>query len=123
MKRTAIALISIIIVAAGGCSRTSYEQSLIGAWAWTGNHCAEDGSCKKEIITDDGAREVFTADGMYLSERIRTGYRLKGPSIYLEPGESGSPIRHADIISIKDGVMLLRMANGIRRYELAGDAK
>ncbi|MBN1495548.1 MAG: hypothetical protein JXA07_02190 [Spirochaetes bacterium] len=123
MKRSAIALISIIIIAAGGCSRPNYEQSLIGAWAWTGDHCAEDGSCKKVIITDDDTREVFTADGMYLSERIRTGYRLKGPAIYLEPGESGPPIRHGDIISIKDGVMLLRMDNGIRRYEMAGDAK
>ncbi len=111
-----LALTVILIILAAGCSRTRYERLIIGTWELTGALCDTEGRCKKEIITDEGGRETFTADGLYLSGRMRTGYAVKGDRIWLSSGRGSFDAPHADIVSLESGVMLLRGEDGIRRY-------
>jgi hypothetical protein len=37
------------------CGRTDYAAALVGTWQLTGDECDTGGSCKKEIMTDEGA--------------------------------------------------------------------
>jgi hypothetical protein len=105
------------------CSREDYRAALVGTWEWTGDACVTDGNCKKEIITDEGNREVFTRDGWYLSKRARTGYTLKGADIRLSSGNNEFNTVYGTILSIKNGVMILNKGKAIRRYGRVGSPK
>ena len=118
-----IAITVILIVIAGGCGKPNYDRSIIGTWEWTGDRCDGEGTCKKEIITDEDGKETFTRDGLYLSKRARNDYKLKGAAIYFASGNGEFNTHYADIVSIKSGVMLLRIDTVIRRYELAAGKK
>lgn len=123
MEQFKITLLSIILIITAGCSKPNYERSIIGTWELTGDRCDTVGQCGKEIITAGSGAETFTADGMYLSDRIRTNYALKGAAIYFASENNNFTTRHADIISIRNGIMLLRFNDGIRRYELSQGKK
>lgn len=102
------------------CSRGDYRAALVGTWEWTGDVCGADGNCKKEIITDEENREVFTDDGWYLSKRMRTGYDVKGAEIRLSSEKNSYNTIYGEILSIKNGVMILKKDSGTRRYGRVG---
>jgi hypothetical protein len=102
------------------CAKTNYDAALIGTWEWTGYTCDTGGTCEKEIITDEGSRETFTGDGMYLSKRARINYIVKNNTIYLASDKNAFNTAYAEIISINKGVMLLRFNKDIRRYNRIG---
>ncbi len=105
------------------CSRQDYRPELIGSWEWTGDACGKDGICRKEIITDEESREVFTADGLYLSKRTRTGYIVDGAEIRLATDKESLDTVYGEIVSIRRNVMLIKKGGGIRRYSRIGNAK
>jgi len=120
------AVISIICTAAlflSACSREDYRSSLVGTWEWTGDSCGADGNCTEEIITDEENRETFTADGLYISKRAKIGYIVEGPEIRLASDVDSFNTVYGEILSIKNGVMLLRKDSGTRRYSRLGAAK
>ena len=105
------------------CSREDYRAALVGTWEWTGDACGADGDCKKEIITDEENREVFTGDGWYISKRMRTGYVVKGAEIRLSSEKNSFTTVFGEILSIKNGIMVLKKDSGIRRYRRVGAAR
>jgi len=120
------AVISIICTAAlflSACSREDYRSSLVGTWEWTGDSCDTGGNCKKEIITDDGNRETFTAGGLYLSRHARIGYVVAGSEIRLATDTDKFNTVYGEILSIKNGIMVLKKDSGTRRYSRVGGTK
>ena len=111
-----VLLISTVILSFSFCAKFNYEAALIGTWEWTGYTCDNEGACKKEIITDEESRETFTAEGLYLSKRARNNFIVKNKTIYFASDIDAFNTMYAEIISIKNGVMLLRFDKDIRRY-------
>ncbi len=120
---TIVFLICAALLLLTACSREDYRTSLIGTWEWTGDSCGADGSCKKEIITDEENREVFTGDGLYISKRAKIGYIVKGAEIRLESDTDKFNSVYAEIVSIKNGIMLLKKNAGTRRYNRIDGAR
>jgi hypothetical protein len=117
-----ILLFGAVIILFPYCTKSNYGAALIGTWEWTGFACNEEGSCKKEIITDEDSRETFTGNGLYLSKRARINYILKNRTIYFASDKHEYKTLYAEIVSIKNGVMLLRFNKDIRRYyKINGD--
>jgi hypothetical protein len=98
------------------CAKSNFEAALVGTWEWSGHACDNEGRCKKEIITDEGSRETFNANGLYLSKHARNNYIVKNKTIYFASDKDEFNTVYAEIISINKGVMLLRFDNDIRRY-------
>lgn len=111
-----VSLIGIIFLLFTACTKSNHEADLIGTWEWTGYGCDNKGECKKEIITDEGSRETFTAQGLYLSKHARNSYIVKEKTIYFASDKDEFNTRHAEIISINNDVMLLRFDKDIKRY-------
>ncbi len=117
MKQFAIAgLICAVLTLLSACSREDYRHSLVGTWEWTGDLCGADGNCKKEIITDEENKEVFTRDGLYISKRARIGYIVEGAEIRLASDRDKYDTIFGRIISIKKGFMVLEKDTTVRRY-------
>jgi hypothetical protein len=117
MKHFASAgLICAVLALFTVCSREDYRHSLVGTWEWTGDVCGADGSCKKEIITDEGNREIFTEDGLYISKRAKIGYVVKGGEIRLASDRDTYDTIFGTIISINKNIMVLKKEAAIRRY-------
>jgi hypothetical protein len=111
-----IILIVAVLMTLSHCAKSNFEPALIGTWEWSGYACDNEGSCKKEIITDEGSRETFNADGLYLSKHARNNYIIKNKTIYFASDKKEFNTVYAEIISINKSVMLLRFDNDIRRY-------
>ncbi|HOT43563.1 MAG TPA: hypothetical protein PLM53_03795 [Spirochaetota bacterium] len=124
MKLSAILfLICASSVLFGACSREDYRSSLVGTWELTGDSCDTGGNCRKEIITDEESGETFTAEGLYISKRSKIGYSVAGSEIRLASDSDAFNTVYGEILSIKNGVMLLRKDSVIRRYGRIGGAK
>jgi hypothetical protein len=115
-----ISLICAVITIFSHCAKSNYEAALIGTWEWTGYACDKNGTCKKDIITDENSRETFTVHGLYTSKRARNNYIVKNGTIYFASDKHAFNTLYAEIISIKNGVMLLRFGKDIRRYNRIG---
>ncbi|HOD15244.1 MAG TPA: hypothetical protein PK307_15155 [Spirochaetota bacterium] len=98
------------------CGRTDYAAALTGTWQWTGDACDEDGSCKKEIITDEASGETFTRDGLHVTTRSRNGYSLDGTTIRFASTSNSCGTAEARIISLAGDMLLLECGSHIRRY-------
>jgi hypothetical protein len=117
MKRLIGFLIScMILLAFPACSDSSLKTALIGTWEWTGDDCDVEGNCAKEIIADEQSWETFSRDGIYISKNTRNSYSLKGKTIYLASDKNSYDTSFAEILLIKNGMMLLNLNNRIRRY-------
>jgi hypothetical protein len=117
MKQLASAgLICAVLTLLTACSREDYRHSLVGTWEWTGDVCGADGKCKKEIITDEENREIFTEDGLYISKRAKIGYIVKGAEIRLASDRNTYDTIFGTIISIKKDLMVLKKEAAMRRY-------
>ncbi len=112
MKKLQCIVLIIATALLTTCSNSKFKTPLIGTWEWTGDKCNREGDCKSEIITDEQNRETFSKDGQYTSKYSKINYSLKGNSIYLGP--DGEP--YAEILAIKNGMMLLKFSDQIRRY-------
>ncbi|HNW27074.1 MAG TPA: hypothetical protein PKN50_01250 [Spirochaetota bacterium] len=124
MKLSAIPFIMCAaFMVLSACTREDYRSSLVGTWEWTGDSCDTGGNCKKEIITDDGNRETFTADGLYLSRHARIGYVVAGSEIRLATDTDKFNTVYGEILSIKNGIMVLKKDSGTRRYSRVGGTK
>ncbi len=104
------------------CTKQADTASLIGTWEWEGSLCDAAGNCKKEIIADEGSRETFTSDGLYLSRRARSPYRIEGNRIYLGANGREQGDLHAEIVSTGDNVLVLKVGRDKRRYRRVGKA-
>lgn len=111
-----ILILSGILVLFPYCTKSNYGAAIIGTWEWTGFACNEEGSCKKEVITDEDSRETFAGNGLYISKRIRNNYMLKNGTIYFASDKHEFKTLYAEIVSIKKDMMLLKFNNDIRRY-------
>jgi len=120
---TIIALAGATLMLALSCSRQDYRNELIGEWEWTGDSCTRDGNCKKEIITDEENREVFTREGLYISKRAKIAYILEGAEIRLASDRESYKTVHGEIVSIGKGIMLLKKGDSILRYNRVNPAK
>jgi hypothetical protein len=118
-----ISLLCAALLFFASCSREDYRAALVGTWEWTGDACGTDGNCRKEIITDEENREVFTGDGWYLSKRMRTGYVVKGAKIRLSSEKNSFNTVYGEILSIKNGSMMLKKDTGTRRYRRVDGAR
>jgi hypothetical protein len=109
-----IVLMSALIVPL--CSNSTFKTALVGTWAWTGDKCDGEGNCIKEIITDEQSGESFSSEGLYVSKNSRINYTLKGNKIYFASDNYSYDQFYAEIVSIKNGMMLLKFNDGIKRY-------
>ncbi|MBP7738649.1 MAG: hypothetical protein KA369_21925 [Spirochaetes bacterium] len=118
-----IALSCVALMLVLSCSRQDHRTALIGEWEWTGDSCRSDGNCKKEIITDEENREVFTREGLYISKRAKIGYVVEGAEIRLASDKKSFKTVYGEIVSIDKKIMLLKTGDTIRRYARVGPAK
>ncbi len=98
------------------CNRPDYATLLTGTWQWTGDACDDDGSCKKEIITDEESGETFTRDGFHLATRSRNSYSLEGATIRFASTRNSCGTSEAEIISLTGDTLLLECGSHVRRY-------
>lgn len=115
-KRLALLFIAMSATALLFCGRTDYTASLVGTWQWTGDACDDDGSCKKEILTDEESGESFTRDGFHLTTRSRNSYSLEGATIRFASTRNSCGTSEAEIISLTGDTLLLECGSHIRRY-------
>ena len=113
---TPVLIVCAAIIMFPFCSRKDFRPALIGTWEWTGDACDARGHCKKEIITDEDNREAFTDTGLYISKMSRTAYVVEGAEIRLASDKHSFKTVYGDIISIQNGIMLLKKSGAIRRY-------
>jgi hypothetical protein len=116
MKRLRVVVLFALTGLLVTCSNSKFKVSLIGTWEWTGDKCNHEGNCNAEIMTDEQSRNTFSADGLYTSKNSKTNYSLKGNSIYFGQGHGSDDELYAEIITIKNDMMLLKFNDGIRRY-------
>jgi hypothetical protein len=111
-------LLCIALVAASHffCSRSDFTAALPGKWQLTGDACDIGGSCKKEVMTDEGSGDTFTRDGFYMTQRIRNGYSLKGRTIRFASVLNLCGTKEAEIVSLTGDELLLQCGNDIRRF-------
>lgn len=98
------------------CGRTDYATALVGTWQLTGDACDDDGSCKKEIITNEESVETFTRDGFHLATRSRNGYSLDGATIRFASTRTTCGSAEAEIVSLTGNMLLMKCGSHIRRY-------
>jgi hypothetical protein len=114
--KLALLFIAFCAMAFPSCSRADFTAALPGRWQWTGDECDSDGSCKKEIMTDEGSCDTFTRDGFYVSRRSRNGYSLQGGTIRFDSTQNLCGMAEAEIVSLAGDELMLRCGSVIRRY-------
>lgn len=114
--RMILLYIALSAIALIYCGRTDYAAGLVGTWQWSGDDCDNDGSCKKEIFTDEESGETFTRDGFHLTARSRNSYSLEGSTIRFASTRNSCGTSEAEIISLAGNTLLLDCGNRIRRY-------
>ena len=98
------------------CSNSAFKTAIVGTWTWTGDKCDAEGNCQKEILTDEQSGETFSGEGLYASKNSKINYTLKGNKIYFSSDNYSYDRYYAEIVLIKDGIMLLKFNDGIKRY-------
>ena len=98
------------------CGRVDFAASLPGTWQLTGDACDTGGSCKKEILTDEGSGDTFTRDGFYVTKRSRDSYSLEGRTIRFASERNLCGTTEAEIVSLSGNDLLLKCGNRVRRF-------
>lgn len=113
---TPLLIVCAAIIMFPQCSRKDFRPALIGTWEWTGDACDARGHCRKEIITDEDTRETFTDTGLYISKMSKTAYAVMGAEIRLASDKHSFKTEYGEIVSIQNGIMLVKKSGVIRRY-------
>jgi hypothetical protein len=117
MKSTGLIIsLGIMLMVFPQCAKKNFAPDLAGTWEWIGDSCDTSGNCTREIMTDEGSRETFTAEGLRVTKRSRNGYTLDGTRVSFESTSDSCGEKEAEIISVDTKTMLLRCGGTIKKY-------